>query len=215
MDRLPSPLRRALALLGALALAAPLAAQAPRAAGARPSAEGRERPAAPSADPGLPRNALYLEFGGAAGDRLSVNYERAVWREARVTFLARAGLFYLRPRSAAPDGTAAGPRQDAGDMILGVSTVYDAASHHRIETGLGLNVRWHRPPGDRHVLSHALPSATLGYRRLPRDGRGLMWRANLMLIHGASYNWLEYAIEGEKTPAKVMPWAGVSIGYAF
>ena len=42
-----------------------------------------------------------------------------------------------------------------------------------------------------------------------------MFRANLMMIHNAEFNWLEYYVEGSKRPVSIMPWAGLSVGYAF
>ena len=167
------------------------------------------------------KNALYVEFGGASGDRMSINYERALWREARFSFVARAGLFYYQPKAGDKRWTtpsnpapAAGPKH-AGDLILGLHTVYGAYSRHRLETGINLNVRWQRENGVTRYGTQNLASAQIGYRLLPRGGKGFLFRANAMLVHEPPYNWLQFALEGEKIPAKVLPWAGISVGYAF
>lgn len=166
-------------------------------------------------DHSVPKNSVYLEFGGASGDRMSLNYERAVWREKRFAFLARAGMFYYQPKTVEVAAqTPSGPLH-AGDLILGLHTVYGGHSRHRLETGLNLNLRWTRENGITRYGTQNLTSAQIGYRLLPRTGKGFMFRANAMLVHEPPYNWVHFALVGEKIPARVLPWAGISIGYAF
>jgi hypothetical protein len=169
------------------------------------------RPLSPEPDPGVPRHFLYLEAAGNSGDRLSLNYEMAIWRREKVTFTARTGIFYYQERSLPPLKV----QREAGDMIFGIHTIYAASTRHRLETGLGVNIRWQKIEGITDYLSSNLATASIGYRMLPKDGRGLMLRANLLLIHNADYNWLEYYLEGQQRQTPLLPWAGVSIGYAF
>ena len=163
------------------------------------------------ADSLIPRHYLYVELAGNSGDRMSVNYEYALARFPQMTFTARVGVFYFRENQATPLKI----QRDAGDMIFGIGTIYQAGTRHRIETGLGVNVRWQRLEGVTDFLSSNLFSAQIGYRMLPRDGSGFLFRGTLMLIHNAEYNWLEYYVEGEQRRSPLMPWAGVSVGYAF
>jgi hypothetical protein len=189
------------------------------------SAASQERRAAPAwgfrRQAEVPRNAVYVEFGGASGDRMSINYERAVWREARFAFLARTGLFYFQPGpsdsrnpTSLLQNNSDGPRH-AGDLILGLHTVYGGPGRHRVETGINWNLRWTRENGITRYGTQNLASAQVGYRLLPRGGKGFLFRAQAMLVHAPPYNWVHFALEGEKIPAKVLPWAGISIGYAF
>ena len=171
----------------------------------------RSLPHKPEPDPGMPRHALYVEFAGNSGDRLSLNYEYAIWRQQKFTFTARTGVFYFQQKEFSPLKV----QRDAGDMIFGLHTVYAAQTRHRIETGIGVNVRWQKLEGITNYLSSNLVTASIGYRMLPKDGKGLMFRANLMMIHNAEFNWLEYYVEGSKRPVSIMPWAGLSVGYAF
>jgi hypothetical protein len=159
----------------------------------------------------MPRHAVYVELAGNSGDRLSLNYELAIWRQEKVTFTARTGVFYFQQQDISPQKV----QRDAGDMIFGIHTIYAADSRHRLETGLAVNIRWQKLEGITNYLSSNLVTGSIGYRMLPKDGSGLMLRANLMLIHNAEFNWLEYYIEGQKRPVSIMPWAGVSVGYAF
>ena len=162
-------------------------------------------------DPQMPRHAIYVEAFGASGDRASLNYEYTVFKGPRASFSARTGVFYMHQKSVEPFKVA----RDAGDMIFGINTTYRAASRHRIETGFGVNIRWQRLEGVTDYLSSNLLNASMGYRLLPEDGKGFMFRATLMLIQNAEYNWLEYYVEGEQRPTTILPWAGVSLGYAF
>ncbi len=171
----------------------------------------RETRHAPEPDPGMPHHAIYVELAGNSGDRLSLNYEYAIWRQEKVTFTARTGIFYFQQKEFSPLKI----QRDAGDMIFGIHTVYAARTRHRIETGIGVNIRWQKLEGITNYLSSNLVTASAGYRMLPKDGKGLMLRANLMLIHNAEFNWLEYYVEGTRRPANIMPWAGISVGYAF
>lgn len=166
---------------------------------------------APAPDPMVPKHYIYVEFAGNSGDRLSLNYEYAIWRQEKITFTARAGVFYMHQKEV----TQFKVDRDAGDMIFGISTIYNGIDRHRLETGLAVNVRWEKLEGITDYLSNNLFTANIGYRLLPKGGRGFMFKADMMLITNAEYNWLEYYVEGEKREAKVMPWAGISVGYAF
>ncbi len=168
-------------------------------------------PGAPLPDSGVSRHSLYVEFAGNSGDRLSLNYELAIWRQEKVTFTARTGVFYFQQKDFSPLQV----QRDAGDMIFGLHSIYAASTRHRLETGVGVNIRWQKLEGITNYLSSNLLTASIGYRMLPKDGKGLMFRANLMMIHNAEYNWLEYYAEGQRRRAPLMPWAGLSIGYAF
>jgi hypothetical protein len=205
------------ATLGVLLLAGSLHAQsgsggrASRLPAGQSLSSADERPLAPEPDPMMPRHAVYLELAGNSGDRLSLNYELAIWRQEKVTFTARTGVFYFQQKDFSPLKV----QREAGDMIFGLHTVYAANSRHRLETGLGVNIRWQKLEGIANYLSSNLVTGSIGYRMLPKDGSGLMLRANLMLIHNAEFNWLEYYVEGQKRPVSLLPWAGVSVGYAF
>lgn len=164
-----------------------------------------------SIDSMVPRHHIYLEAFGASGDRVSVNYEYRFWRGNKMTFLARTGVFYFRQ----DEFSSFKVQRDAGDMIFGIQTIYAAPKRHRVESGIGINVRWQSIEGVTNYLSNHLVSANLGYRMLPAKGHGLSLRATMMLIYNADYNWLEYYVEGHQNKSALLPWAGVSVGYSF
>lgn len=159
----------------------------------------------------VPTNAVYIELLGRTGDRFSVNYERAIYRvHDDLTFMGRVGTFYMQQNHFSEWDL----KRKTGDVILGISTIYNAYGRHRLETGLGINIKWNNTE-DFGFSTQELLTASIGYRLLPKNGKGLMFRANAELTKNADYNWLEYYVEGDVHQDKVMPWAAIAVGYAF
>lgn len=140
-----------------------------------------------------PRNAGYIELGGSAIGA-SFNYERRLTEK----WLGRAGLSWVTGDS--------GDDTDTTFLVpLTVSTLSRPASNHHLELGGGITVI----AGDRQDLwgafdddekvSTALLTGIVGYRYQKPAG-GFQFRAVFTPLAG----------EGG-----VVPWAGVSFGYAW
>jgi hypothetical protein len=139
------------------------------------------------------RDAAYVEIGGSAVVP-SVNYERRL----NERWAGRIGLSFVT-------GESSGGRDTTVVVPLTVSWISHPASNHHLELGGGITIA----RGDRQDLydigdddqkfSAVLATGIIGYR-YQKPGRGFQFRSALTPV---------------VTGGEVLPWFGVSFGYAW
>lgn len=134
-------------------------------------------------------NAIYLELGGNAGI-YSINYER---------FFDNDWGLRLGIGGFAADGDSAVIAPLMVEKLWG-----NPDSPHKFETGLGIAFASTQHNNYYHHHSYrntssVIGTATLGYRYMPQT-RGMLFKAGFTPLFG---------------PGGFLPWAGLSVGYAF
>jgi len=139
------------------------------------------------------RNAAYVELGGSAVVP-SINYERRL----NERWAGRIGVSWVI-------GESGGHTDRTLIVPLTVSWISHPASNHHLELGGGITIA----AGDRQDLydlggndnqfSTVLATGIVGYR-YQKPGRGFQFRAALTPV---------------VTSGEILPWAGVSFGYAW